>query len=66
MDKLTAEIIQNQMIGQTSGHMAAIPNTPILYSLFETYCQSIGISNNNFNENFKTFISDLNEALQKK
>ena len=38
MDKLTAEIIKTQMIGQTSGHMANIPNSPVIFSMFETFC----------------------------
>ena len=37
MDKLTAEIIKNQMIGQTGGHMANIPNSPVVFSMFEVF-----------------------------
>jgi len=63
MDKLTAEIIKNQMIGQTDGHMAAIPNNPILFSIFEVYKGDI-LATRDFV--FKEFISELNEALNKK
>lgn len=66
MDKLTAEIIKEQMIGETAGHMASIPNNPILFSIFNAYKimspNEIGYNNDDI---FKYFISELNEALQK-
>jgi len=37
MEILTAEIIKNQMIGTTNGHMAEIPNIPIIYSTFQVF-----------------------------
>ena len=69
MDKLTAEIIKTQMIGQTSGHMASIPNSPVIFSMFETF---YNISRTNTGDMydwhgaFKLFISELNNALNEK
>lgn len=43
MDKLTAEIIKNQMIGQTSGHMANIPNSPVVFGNFGDNLRILGM-----------------------
>lgn len=64
MDKLTAVIIKDQMIGETNGHMASIPNSPLLFSIFQSYCNSNDIQNNDSNKNFKMFIYEINEALK--
>jgi hypothetical protein len=66
MERLTAEIIKNQMIGQTAGHMASIPNNPILFSMFEVFCNvSMQKKDTNYtlDEAFKKFIEELNDAL---
>lgn len=34
MDISTAKIIREQLIGEYSGHMAAIPFNPVLHSMF--------------------------------
>ena len=62
MDKLTAEIIKNQMIGETSGHMANIPNNPILFSLYKVYFEQS--KNSNYNIAFVEFIEELGKALK--
>lgn len=69
MDKLTAEIIKTQMIGQTSGHMASIPNSPVIFSMFETFYNISRTSDGgmyNWNDAFKLFISELSNALNEK
>lgn len=69
MDKLTAEIIKAQMIGQTSGHMANIPNSPVIFSMFETFYNISRTSAGgkyDWNDAFKLFISELNNALNEK
>jgi hypothetical protein len=62
MEILTAEIIKNQLIGQYSGHMSAIPNNPFIFGMVEAYMRL----NNEINMDyaFKQFISELNEALK--
>lgn len=67
MDKLTAEIIKNQMIGQTAGHMANIPNSPVVFSMFEVFYNIVRTKAGgtyDWNDAFKVFISELNEALK--
>lgn len=67
MEKLTAEIIKNQMIGQTSGHMANIPNSPVVFSMFEVFYNTLRTKSGgtyDWNDAFKVFISELNEALK--
>ena len=70
MDKLTVEIIKEQIIGETNGHMGSMPNSPILYSIFESYrlvIESDGkhvLNSISRGTVFKRFISDLNKALQ--
>lgn len=67
MDKLTSEIIKNQMIGQTSGHMSNIPNSPVVFSMFETFYNISRTSAGGmyeWNDAFKVFITELNEALK--
>ena len=68
MDKFTAEIIKNQMIGETAGHMASIPNSPVVFSMFNTFYQMSRTEAGgmyDWNDAFKVFISELNEALNK-
>ena len=36
MEKSLANIIKEQLIGQYSGHMSAIPFNPVLHSMFTT------------------------------
>lgn len=67
MDKLTAEIIKNQMIGQTAGHMSNIPNSPVVFSMFEVFYNIARTKEGgtyDWNDAFKVFISELNEALK--
>ena len=69
MDRLTAEIIKNQMIGQTAGHMADIPNSPVVFSMFEVFCNISRTKSGGMysrEDAFKLFISELNSALQEK
>ena len=63
MDKLTAKIIQEQMIGQTNGHMAAIPNNPIMFSMFEVYCDGT-LADRDWM--FAEFLKEISEALKEK
>lgn len=69
MDRLTAEIIKNQMIGQTSGHMASIPNSPVVFSMFEVFYNISRDDNGKMYERddaFKKFIEELNATLKEK
>lgn len=45
-----ANVIKEQCIGVTSGHMAHIPNNPILYSIFYAISGKSNLSTNDFAE----------------
>ena len=64
MERLTFEIIKNQIIGQSSGHMAAIPNNPLLFSMIEQYGILEGYGNQD--DSFKVFILELAEFIADK
>lgn len=34
MNKILAQVVMDQIIGTYSGHMAAIPNNPVLFGIF--------------------------------
>ena len=61
MEKLTAEIIKDQMIGETNGQMASVPNNPIIFSMFSTYNYNCG--NGDWNGNFTKFLKDIVNAI---
>jgi len=63
MEKLTAEIIKDQMIGQTAGHMAHIPNSPIIFSIFEVYYKLHGGGGSD-DETFINFLDEMLQALK--
>ena len=62
MERLTAEIIREAMIGMTSGHMAAIPNSPVIYSMFDVYKNSIVEVNNDYA--FIKMLEEMTAALK--
>ena len=67
MEKLTAEIIKDQLIGETSGHMANIPNNPLFYSMFSVYLRENKSDIYNYKHNekdlFAEFLKEIAEAL---
>lgn len=69
MEKLTAEIIKEQLIGETSGHMANIPNSPLFYSLFSVYLRQKGSDIYNYKhakeDMFAEFLEEVAIALRK-
>lgn len=65
MDKLTAIIIKEQMIGETSGHMAFIPNSPVLFSIYQVYQQNVSLPSGEDDSEFISFLKDLVQALEK-
>ena len=69
MDKLTAEMIKTQMIGETNGHMANIPNSPVIFSMFQTFHNISRTSSGgmyDWDDAFKLFILELSNALNEK
>ena len=68
MEKLTAEIIKEQLVGESSGHMANIPNNPLFYSMFRVYLLQNGSDIYNYqhsNENlFAKFLREIADALE--
>lgn len=60
MEKLTAELIRESMIGSTSGHMASIPNSPIIFGLFSVYERQSG---KHYEEAFVSMLEEMVEAL---
>ena len=70
MDKLTAEIIKEQLVGETSGHMDNIPNNPLFYSLFSVYLKQKGSDIYNYKHQtedmFAGFLEEVALALRKK
>jgi len=63
MEKLTAEIIKEQMIGQTSGHLAHIPNSPIIFSMFEVYYK-LQDDRKSDDDTFINFLEEITMALK--
>lgn len=51
-----AKLFYDQCMGSTSGHMANIPNSPILSAI----CLASGVVNEN---DFKQFLIDVSEEL---
>ncbi len=45
-----ANVIKEQCIGETAGHMANIPNNPILYSIFYAISGKTKLTINDFAE----------------
>lgn len=68
MEKLTAEIIKEQLIGETFGHMATIPNNPLFYTLFCVYLRQKGSDIYNYKhleeDLFANFLEEIALALK--
>lgn len=65
MDKFTAEIIKNQMVG----HVATTPNSPVLLTIFEIYYYRTRKSDGTmyeWDDCFIVFIEALLDALNVK
>jgi len=63
MDKLAAEIIKEAMIGETNGHMAAVPNSPIIFSMFRVYSVEQSQTKGK-DELFVNMLEDMIKALK--
>jgi hypothetical protein len=63
MEKLTAEIIKDQLIGETNGHMATVPNNPIIFSLYSVWYAQNG-QNKNWNDAFASFLKEVAQGLE--
>ena len=58
IDRKMAKFFLDQCVGTTDGHMAAIPNNPVLYSLTAAY---LGLRPKE--KEFATFLRELADAL---
>lgn len=63
MDKLTINIIKQEFVGTTNGHMAQIPNNPRLFSLLEAYKETKN-KKEITDELFEDFICELAESIK--
>jgi hypothetical protein len=62
MDKQTAMIVRQQIVGEYSGHMSSIPFNPILHSIFGVL---MGGEPRNFNEyDFAKALRQLADAIE--
>jgi len=72
MDKILALTIMDQIVGATSGHMASIPNHPVLFGIFSRCaddCRADFLSNGrpfpDDTQNFIKTLRDIADALEK-
>jgi len=66
MNRTVAEIFYQQCAGTTSGHMANVPNNPVLYSLLSAYLGDSPGSSDCYAINraaFADMLREMSEAL---
>ena len=64
MNKILAKIIMEQCIGSYSGHMASIPNNPIIYSMFRAVMTEHNTRNDE--KDFAIALRKIADALEDK